>query len=678
MTTTDITLDDCSFEVLTDGDRFLGLGKIRIGQTLVRSGRLPIRPYSQSYEGFEIASLRYLGVEKKKGSIRLKIEAGFRPLPVKLMRDHSFDPIHELGDWDTDAPTHSARIDMVLKIATDAFDAYNFAGFSYHYEYDGKIKLFYIYDAASWELGGDIEGATIVSQSSCSDPLVTIAKDTAWTTEGVIYWAPELYNKNMTHNLPRWASHQAFDFQQKGNNTLIGVFDHVDLIRTTLVRDAGKAELKTFDKHVFDSATSYKTSPKKILLNSDKKTETQMRNLWTWMFDDIHNRARAEFGMKEMATVPRLNENYWVKFTIDTYFRDLLPCAINLGFKEIFVDNLNKSDMTEITGHYNGGNMCCGQEYETAPFLGGPEKLKIFIDRCKEHGIRTMSWTNNDQSHASPIFQKRRNHNDKTSWFVHMEDTRLSYGGAYTDGFAILDFKNKEPREYWVNCLKKIKKESGLDGYLFDSFYNLGFMPVNYADGRCSTQWREVLGAFKELQDAGIEFLIESFGPWGQPQHGCPRTYSLDRAWVVYKVPLGNDYTTVPTGKTYDDPRQNEAANIYYALAHKVSVTASLFKEGKRLDTIWTDMHKQALRDYHACMGDMHKRHLQEDGQSVLWHDKAGKRATLWTFADQKAKLPGAVTDITTGEKLTKADTYKLKANHTYALAGAKLPVTLR
>jgi len=678
MQKTDYALGDCTFEILTDGDRFIGIGQIHIGPTLVRSGRLPLQPYSQAYEGFEIASLKFLGVDKKKDSLRLKIEAGFRPLEVKLMRDHSFDPIHELGDWDDATPAKTGRIDIVLKLAREAFEPYTFTGFSYHYEYSGDVKLFYIYDRASWEIDGDIEGATIVSQSSCSDPLVTVAKDTAWTTEGVIYWAPELYNKNMTHNLPRWASHQAFDFQHKGNHTLIGVFDHVDLIRTTLVRDAGKPELKTFDKHIFDAATSYKTSPKKILLNSDRKTETQMQNLWTWIIDEIHDRARAEFGMKEVPTVPRLSQNYWVKFTIDTYYRDLLPCAINLGFKELFVDNLNKSDMTEESGKWNGNNMCCGQEYETAPFLGGPEKLKVFIDRCKEHGIRVMSWTNNDQSHCSPIFSKHRNHTDKTSWFVHMEDTRISYGGAYTDGFAILDFKNKEPREYWINSLKKIKKESGLDGYLFDSFYNLGFMPVNYADGRCSTQWREVIHAFKELQDSGIEFLIESFGPWGQPQHGCPRSYSIDRAWVVYKVGLGNDYTTVPTGKTYEDPRQSEAASIFYALAHKVSVGVGLFKDGKRLDEIWTEMHKQALRDYHASRIDMHKRFLQEDGQSVLWHDKAGKRATIWSFADQKAKLPGTVVNVTTGEKLAKADSYKLKANQTYAITGAKLPVALR
>jgi hypothetical protein len=45
-------------------------------------------------------------------------------------------------------------------------------------------------------------------------------------------------------------------------------------------------------------------------------------------------------------------------------------------------------------------------------------------------------------------------------------------------------------RQYWVGCLKKIKAATGLDAYLFDSFYNLGFMPVSYRTGHPTTQWR--------------------------------------------------------------------------------------------------------------------------------------------------------------------------------------------
>lgn len=677
MTSKTLHLKDNRFELLTDGDTFLGLGAIHIGQTQVRSGRLPLRVCTQTFTGLELAHLRLLEIIERAAEIRIRLAASFQPLPVKLMKDHSFDPIHDLTDWDAPREAGAGQLEIVLRPASDRFNGIAFSGFSYHYEYESdSVPLFYLLDKASWELDDNIVGATVVSQSSCSDPLVTFAEQTAWSTEGLMHWDLSHPNPVMTHNLPRWASHQAFDFQFKGSKTLLGVFERVDLIRSVLQREADKAELKTFDKHIFDQAKRYATSPKKILLNADSKSETDQRNVWTWVFDEVHDRARAEFGLAEEPMVPRLSANYWHSFTVDSYFKDLLPAAIGIGVKQLFVDNLKKSAMTDRTpfpGKFTW-NMCCGHEYEIAPELGGTGRVKDFVAACRKHGIRVMSWTNNTQALSSPINEAER---DEKGWFVRMEDTRLKYGGAYSTVLSALDVKNPDARKYFVESHVKIKELTGLDGYLFDSFYNLGFMPVNYHNGKPTTMWRELATMFKELQDAGVSFLIESFGPWGQPQHGCPRSYSIDRCWVVYKVGLGNDYTTIPSGKTYEDPRANEAAGLYYTLAHKTCPPIPLFRDGKRVDEFWTDTHKQALADYNEHGAAMERRYLQEDGLAVLWHDEKQKLATVWNFADRKLKLPGKVRDMTTGEALPRSSAYKLKALHTYSITGVKLPTTL-
>jgi hypothetical protein len=73
----------------------------------------------------------------------------------------------------------------------------------------------------------------------------------------------------------------------------------------------------------------------------------------------------------------------------------------------------------------------------------------------------------------------------------------------------------------------------------------------------------------------------------------------------------------------------------------------------------------------------MHKRFMQEDGLGVLWHDRAGKRATFWNFKDRSMKLPGKVRDLTAGKDLSRAKSYKVKACHTYAITGVKLPVAV-
>jgi len=669
---------ECRVEILLWDEQFLGLGAIFIGETQVRSGRLPLHPYTQTFTGHELTSLRFLGMEQGDAEVRIKLEAHFRPLPVKLLRDHSFDPIHDLGDWDVPPVSGTGRLDLVLRPADDSFEGVAFHGFSYHYEYESaSVPLFYLLDFASWELDGDIAGATVISQSSCSAPVVTFAADTRWTTEGVVHWEDEHTKANpvMTHNLPRWASHQSFDFQYKGDRTLIGVFERVELIRTVIMREAGKAELKTADKHLFDQALSISTSAKKILLNDTPKREIDQQNIWTWVFDAVADRARAEFGLREEPLVPRLSQNYADNFTIDTYWKDLLPAAINLGFQALFIDNVNKNAATERCPHPDfHWNECCGHEYEPAPRLGGAKALTAFMQECTKHGIRPFSWTNNDQAHSSPIQHKEQ---DGSVWFVRMEDTRLRYGGAYMGVFCILDFKSEAPRRYWVDCLKRIKEETGLDGYLFDSFYNLGFMPINYRDVTPTTQWRELLMAFKELQAAGISFLIESFGPFGSPQHGCPSSYAQpENIFTLYKVTGGFDYTTIPTNAVMRE-FGDDAMMIYLFLAHMASPSFPLFLHGRRLDAVWTDKHKQALADYNNNREHMRKRYLQQDGLSVLWHDAAGKRATVWNFAERDVRLPGGIRDLSAGIDLPQAELYHLLPCHTYAITADVLPIVV-
>ena len=672
-----LRLRDCRFALLTDGDAFVGLGRAEIGQARVRSGRLPLRPCSQTFSGLELSSLLLREVVTGAEDVRIRLEAQFSPLPVKLMRDHSFDPIHDTGDWGAPRVSGTGELDLVLRPARDSFNGVDFEGFAYHWEYrSADVPIFYLLDRASWELDGDIEGATVVSQSSCSDPIVCFEADTSWTTEGLIYWEPDAPNPVMTHNLPRWVSHQAFDFQHKGGRTLLGVFERVDLIRSVLRREPGKGELKTFDKHIFDQTTAYSTSPKKVMLSTGAKSQVDQQNVWTWVMDEVHARARAEFGLAEEPLIPRVSMNYWENFTVETYYEDLLPGAVAIGARQVFIDNLKKSAMTERCPHPGvfHWNMCCGHEYEISPALGGAETVKEFVSRCRQEGVQVLSWTNNDQALSSPVNRAER---DDRKWFVLLEDTRQKFGGAYAGVMSVLDFKRPDARRYFVESHIRIKDQTGLDGYLFDSFYNLGFMPISYRDGTPTTMWRECLAAVKELQDGGVHFLIESFGPFGQPQHGCPKSYDVERCWVCYKIGLGNDYTTVPVGPAADDPRVNEAAALYYVLAHMTCPPMPLFQDNRRIDARWTEAHKQALRDYHACRADMARRYLQEDGKAVLWHDAGRTRATIWHFAQREVVLPGRVTDVTARRPLPAARTYRLEACHTYVVEDAELPVVV-
>jgi hypothetical protein len=674
------TLGACTFELLLDADRFLGLGAIWIGETQVRSGRLPLRPYTQSYAGAELTALRLREVQQTDGELRIRLSGEFSPLPVKLMRDHSFDPIHDTGDWDAPALLGTGELDLVLRPATDAFNGVACAGFAYHYEYASTtVPLFYLLDMASWELEGDITGATAYSQSSCSAPAVTFAPETAWSTEGELFFLTEAGNQNpiMTHNLPRWAGHGSFDFQCRGETTLLGIFERVELIRSVLRREAGKAELKTFDKHVFDQTLTYRTAAKAILLQRGARSETDRQNLWTWVSDTVDARARAEYGIADEPLVVSLHQNYWANFTVESYDQDLLPAAAGIGARRIFVDNLNKSAMTEeapLPGVFNW-NMCCGHEFEIAEKIGGVARVTAFAERCAAHDVQVMVWTNNDQALSSPINASER---DDNGWFVLLEDARQKYGGAYAGVMSVLDFSVPEARAYFVESHLRNRAQTGISALFIDSFYNLGFMPVSYRNCAPRTMWRGCLQAVRELQAGGFHIEIESFGPFGKPTHGHPASYNLDTIFICYRVGMGNGYTTVPT----NNPLVQQAGGLatdFFCLAHKAGLAdGALFKDGQRIDARWSAAQRRTLAVYHATLPAMHTRYLQADGQAVLWHDATGTQATLWHFTDRSVTLPGTVRDLTDEVTLPTAASYALQAQHCYAVTEvAQLPVTI-
>ena len=237
--TREVRLAGCRFELLAENEEFVGVGRVWIGDTLVRSGRLPLCVQTHSFpQGLEFASLRLLGIDEATDEVRVRLEATYRAPMTQLMRDHSFDPIHNTLDWDGSQAAGTSHLDLVLRSAQDSFNGVSFAGFSYGWEYLGEdVPLHFLLERASWELDGDIVGATSYSQSACTPPVCEFEIDTEWTTEGILHFMVEGGNQNpiMTHNLPRWASHGSFDFQFKGNQTLIGVFEHVDLIRSLVL-----------------------------------------------------------------------------------------------------------------------------------------------------------------------------------------------------------------------------------------------------------------------------------------------------------------------------------------------------------------------------------------------------------------------------------------------------------
>jgi hypothetical protein len=678
-----LTCGDATLVVLIgNDDAFLGIGAVSIRGVPVRSGRLPIFPLAQSFSAAsELVAARLLGISEDAGSFRIRLEPSFAPMQTLPLRDHSFDPIHQTGDWGGAASAADGVLELVLSACTYGVDGIIGTGFTYQWEYHGRRPLWWILDRASWELGGDITGATAYSQSSCSDPVVHFNADTAWTTEGKLFWMAEnpRLNSVMTHNLPRFASHGSFDFQHKDGVALAGIFSRVGLIRSVLCRDPQRAELRHFDKHIDDESTTFSTVPKHIVLFAGPRDVVAMQNLWTAIHQQVAARARGEFGIVEQPFEPQIGWNFWRDFTIDSYRRDLLPAAAALGVRRIFVDNLKKSAMTEeapLKGVFTW-NMCCPHEYDIAPRLGGELALRSLVQDAAKLGVRVVSWTNHMQGYSSPMNQKEREEGETGNYIV-LEDARQKWGGAYLGCMSALDLSVPAVREQWVADHVRIRASTGLDCYLFDSFYNLGFTPITYRGCQPRTMWRSTLSAVRQLQQGGVDFHIESFGPFGRVQHGHPKSYDHTCAFICLGVGLGNDYTTVPSGHPLSTAQPDDAAAIYFALAHQALESIPLFKDDRRIDTIWGAAHRRALADYHRVLSQLTHRILQSDGGAVVWHDAARLTATIFVFMEHSVALSGVVRDVSADRVLPKATSYRLQPWTTYQVSGGTLPTDLR
>ena len=644
-----VTMGDCTFDLLTQGERFEGLGRISIGGMAVRGGRLPLIAYSQSFMGLETADYTVKSIEQTAAKISIHLSVAFRPVPMRQALDWNLDHVMDTSDWDkAGAPT---RADMTLHItsASDSFGGVQFRGFSYSWEYSGTVPLYWILDRASWELGGDLRGATAYSQSLYINPSATFDGDASWSTELAL--APDAKgNRDILQFWPRWMCLQPFDFQFNNDAVLAGVFEKVGMIRSVLKRDAGASELKMLDRHVFNESTHVQTVPKKILLAIGKRSLSAQRNLWTSILDSTKTRALAEIGMKPILPATSIQQDFWVKHTFDSYRKDLLPAAIATEVATMRVGNINRSDASQGLA----GNQCESHEYVVAESLGGTAQLKGLVDDAKRHGIEVYSWTSTAQSPNSPIFREKRN---QPGWFVRMEDGRQAFGGIHSTEFQFLNLAHEEPRKYWIDSLKKIKDETGVTGYFWDMATNVSFIPVDYLDMHPRTMWRESLSAAKELQDAGIT-LDGLCGPFVRPGPGGNGGYSSwDNLFLSYQLVFSpQDDTTLWT------PQE-----MYRIFAHGSVPMLNLFYGDVRIDTLFTDQHRQVMREFRALSGRLQTRKLRDDGAAVEWPQQDGV-LLVCNLVERPAGLQGRVRDLTSQTDLTQATDhrYQLLAQHTY------------
>lgn len=575
---------------------FLGIGAVAIGGRQVRSDRLPWLPYSQTLDGLETCRFRLAGVQQESERTVLTLAVEIRRCAVALRRDRNVEPLADTVDWSAgDVCDPAGVFRLVLRPARQQVGDLALSGFSYAWEYDGPLRLHAILDRCTWELDGDIAGATVCSQTGWIDPVARFVDDRPWTSE-------------LGHELqawPRWAVMQGFDFQAKGDGILCGLFERVGLIRSILRRERGGRELKVLDRHVGDSGMTA-TSAKRILLAQGRFDDHAWQNAWSDLLDHANTQARAEFGLREVPAEPYLQQDFWQPHTFDDYRRDLLPAAAAIGVRHINIGNVNRSAATEGTR----GNQCCSHAYEPAPALGGSEGLRRLVADARTLGLRLRSWTSTAQGFDGPLLAAHRNDPD---WFLRMEDGATTFGSAHMIDFHCLNLAHGPARRAWLDALLRIRADTGLDAWFLDMFPNVSFMPLSFAHGRVTTIWRACLEAVRELQDAGIACdggsptFVRPL-PGGHAGYERPENQFINHR--LYLQPPARDRLWTPQ-------------ELRRCIAHGSAPMLDLVIGGTRIDGLWTADHRRELDLFARLRPLMRRRRLVPGG--VDWLDDDGR-----------------------------------------------------
>ena len=156
-----IKLKDVSLELLVENNRFLGIGAVRYGATLLRSPRLPWTFYTESDQGVRFEDYRFVKVVKTRGGGRtIVFTAHGRWLP-------------RIQDADAmgDARVKTRRVAMPVatfrwsfRPITERLWENEWTGLAMQLEVASPgVPLHWLIEDATWEIGGVAAGATLTS-----------------------------------------------------------------------------------------------------------------------------------------------------------------------------------------------------------------------------------------------------------------------------------------------------------------------------------------------------------------------------------------------------------------------------------------------------------------------------------------------------------------------------------
>lgn len=214
---------------------------------------------------------------------------------------------------------------------------------------------------------------------------------------------------------------------------------------------------------------------------------------------------------------------------------------------------------------------------------------------------------------------------------------------------------NTPVKDHLIRRVLEIAKATGLKGFLWDSFSNLGWWQLDYSNGTMKPQFTEMADVYTKLANAGLYLMPEAITTFSS--HSCLGLYGDD----PYRgEDLGYSYDTAIHSPHTPDTKQPWDSDIlrgkqpidflFRCLAHKRAPNLSLSFVPKAERNAGAIVELRALFSaYKQVRHLMHKRTILKNNLGVLWESLNGQERVLFTFTPQQN--PGNIIDLISNEK---------------------------
>lgn len=666
------------------------IGSIRVGDTPLR-GATRFLPWFDTYESQAFRSFRFEGVSKADGGVTINTTALSDPDTLfRERRDASGDPCFREGSWDS-TPIE-ADFKIHLRPADACIDGRSFTGIRYWFEFGSESKrtpkhppIHRIVDRQSWEVGGNLDDVTICLRNWLTPPRMRMKKSTTYSTVGLDKWAGLLPG-----NLwGRWTLLPSFDMQYGRGGVMLGWFDEVSLIRTVVETTKGEDALRVMDMHLFEQSHHVSTNPKTILYSPDKLDATDALNLWTRVMDLEHDKACDQFKIvNEDPPAIVFSENVWRNIRFDKTYEHVVNVASEFGADYVFIDPVwehhealrDWMEQTIPAEKRKGSiyekaweqNMCVTLDFEVAEVMGGEKGLKALCDRAAAKNIKLLSWM---ATHMSP------------STILSQANSPLGKGmGVGGNGIFASKESGRHPdtgyaASCWPNNLnapiyQRIRKQilgtcerTGLKGFLWDSFCNLGWWHVDYSAGDMRPQFEKMGELYADMVKAGLYVMPEAVVIFSN--HSCcglhgGNVYADDLLGYSYNtnISLLHEGGHVPGGAEGQILRGKKPIDeLFRCVAHRRFPNMGLHHVPREQ---WNAQSAAEIKElfgvYKKHRHLMKRRTVLKSDRGVRW-DADGDTALLYVFRESPS-IAGAI-DAATGETVSGS----LQPNRAYLIS---------